>query len=283
MEYAFKLTTAGLELVTACGAEEKPLKLTRVTFGSGKIPEGNRLSDQLTLISPVADGTIIKRSHQDNRLDLVVRYSNKDNPDQETFAIGEFIVYAEHPTTQAETALIYATLGDYAQPVPKYSAAFPPSTFSFPMVVIVSDNIQVTVETAPGSVNFDDMDAAIQAHGQDRTAHQDMREEMTRTAVKELTIPTSGWEYTYSAEDGDEVQDPPKPSRKNYPYQLDLKVDGVTADHVPAVLIWAEYLDIAVGLCPTCEAVAGAVRFYAAAAPKAEIKATVVLTAPGKN
>lgn len=282
MDYAFKITTEGMELLAACAAAEKPLKLTRVTFGSGKVPEGTKLADQTHLITPVADGTIIQRSHQDSRLNLTVRYNNKDHPEQATFPIGEFMVYAQHPTDEAEKSLIYATLGDYAQPVPQYTEAYPPSTFSYPMVVIVSDEIEVTVESAPGSVNFDDLQMAIDDHNQDRTAHPGLQGRMTLTTTQELTIPTKGWEYTYQPPEAEEP-DPTKPSRKDYPYQLDLQTGGVTADQIPSVLVWEDYLALAAGLCPTCETVSGAVRFYATEPPKGEIKATLVLTAPGKN
>ena len=45
MEYGFKPTTNGRALIAACGALEQPLKLTRVTFGSGLVSEGTNLAD----------------------------------------------------------------------------------------------------------------------------------------------------------------------------------------------------------------------------------------------
>ena len=53
MEYGFKPTTNGRALIAACGALEQPLKLTRVTFGSGLVSEGTNLADQHQLVTHV--------------------------------------------------------------------------------------------------------------------------------------------------------------------------------------------------------------------------------------
>ena len=122
MEYGFKPTTNGRALIAACGALEQPLKLTRVTFGSGLVSEGTNLADQHQLVAPVADGTIGERMHENDRLYLSVQYDNSKHPEQAAFNLAEFIIYAMHPETQTETDVAYATLGDYQQPVPAYSA-----------------------------------------------------------------------------------------------------------------------------------------------------------------
>lgn len=157
MEYGFKPTTNGRALIAACGALEQPLKLTRVTFGSGLVSEGTNLADQHQLVAPVADGTIGERMHENDRLYLSVQYDNSKHPEQEAFNLAEFIIYAMHPETQTETDVAYATLGDYQQPVPAYSADLPASIFSFPMVLVVSDEIEVVIAAAPGVVTHNDL------------------------------------------------------------------------------------------------------------------------------
>ena len=111
MEYGFKPTTNGRALIAACGALEQPLKLTRVTFGSGLVSEGTNLADQHQLVAPVADGTIGERMHENDRLYLSVQYDNSKHPEQAAFNLAEFIIYAMHPETQTETDVAYATLG----------------------------------------------------------------------------------------------------------------------------------------------------------------------------
>ena len=51
--------------------------------------------------------------------------------------------FARNPETGEDQDFIYATLGDYSQSIPAYRAGFPPGTWSLPLVIIVSDDIQV--------------------------------------------------------------------------------------------------------------------------------------------
>ena len=44
-EYAYKPTTHGRAVMAACLALEKPFKITRVAFGSGKVEESVNLAD----------------------------------------------------------------------------------------------------------------------------------------------------------------------------------------------------------------------------------------------
>ena len=85
-----------------------------------------------------------------------------------------------HPETQTETDVAYATLGDYQQPVPAYSADLPASIFSFPMVLVVSDEIEVVIAAAPGVVTHNDL-------------QQLLNEGVIGISKQEITIPTEGW------------------------------------------------------------------------------------------
>jgi hypothetical protein len=179
MEYGYKPTTHGRTLLAACAALEKPLTLTRVAIGSGVVPEGTNLADVHELVSYVADGAIGERFHQDDRLHLTIQYDNSSHPDLKTFFLSEFIVYATDPETGEETDLLYATLGDYRQPVPAYNDAYPASIFNFPLVLIISDEIDVKITATPGIVSYDDLMQAVEDHSISKTAHQDIRKEVS--------------------------------------------------------------------------------------------------------
>lgn len=262
MEYGFKPTTNGRALIAACGALEQPLKLTRVTFGSGLVSEGTNLADQHQLVTPVADGTIGERMHENDRLYLSVQYDNSKHPEQEAFNLAEFIIYAMHPETQTETDVAYATLGDYQQPVPAYSADLPASIFSFPMVLVVSDEIEVFIAAAPGVVTHNDL-------------QQLLNEGVIGISKQEITIPTEGWSSDPAgagdaeAEGGDFSSD--------YPQQLDIEIATVTARMTPILTIHPESLADADGICPTCQTLDGKLRLFAKTAPKAELQATLGL------
>lgn len=262
MEYGFKPTTNGRALIAACGALEQPLKLTRVTFGSGLVSEGTNLADQHELVSPVADGTIGERTHENDRLYLSVQYDNSKHPEQEAFNLAEFIIYATHPETQMETDVAYATLGDYQQPVPAYSADLPASIFSFPMVLVVADDIQVVISAAPGVVTHNDLQHLL-------------NEGIIGISKQEITIPTEGWSSDMTGADEEDPEG--SDINSDYPLQLDIQIEGLTTRMMPILTIHPESLSDADGICPTCQTMDGALRLFAKTAPKAALQATLGL------
>ncbi len=157
MDYGFKVTTNGRALIAACGTQEAALVLTRVAFGSGLVGKNTNLADIHALVNYIADGRIGKRRHENNRLYLSVQYANADYPEQETFYLSEFMIYARNAKTGEECDLIYATLGDYRQPVPEYSVALAPSTWNFPLVTVVSDEIEISITAPAGLITCDDL------------------------------------------------------------------------------------------------------------------------------
>ena len=173
MDYGYKPTTNGRRVLIACMESGERLNLTRVAVGKGLVSESADLANQHTLVDYVADGAIGDRRHENDRLYLTVQYSNQTNRDVPTFYLSEFIVYAMNPDTNQETDLLYATLGDYAQPVPAYVRDMPASVFNFPLVMVLSDEINVSISAPAGLVTYDEL-AELQRH-------------------IDLTIPRTGW------------------------------------------------------------------------------------------
>ena len=128
-----------------------------------------------------------------------------------------------HPETQTETDVAYATLGDYQQPVPAYSADLPASIFSFPMVLVVSDEIEVVIAAAPGVVTHNDLQQLLKRgvigilQAGDHHSH--------RGSV-EIDPAGAGDE---EAEGGDFNSD--------YPQQLDIEIATITARMTPILTI----------------------------------------------
>lgn len=263
MDYAFKPTTNGRAVIAACGALEKPLRISRVAVGSGRVPEDVNLADVHELYHYVAEGSIGDRRHENDRLYLTVQYANSEHKEVPTFNLAEFIVYGIHPETEEETDLLYATLGDYQQPVPQYHEGLPGSVFNFPMVIIVSDEIEVEITAAPGLVSFDDLQRL-------------MNEGVIGISRSEVTIPADGW-----SEDEDEPEDEEGPERMdefgNFPYRIDIPITGTRSRMTPIVTIYPQYLASAREICQTAETIDGAVRLYAKTAPTVDIKASIAL------
>lgn len=249
MEYRYKPTTHGRNAMAACMALEKPLKITRVAFGSGKVDEGVNLADVHELLTYVTDGAVAERRHEDDRLYLTIQYANVQHQSVKTFLLSEFIVYCQDPETGANTDLLYGTLGDYRQPVPAYNPAFPPSEFNFPLTLIISDEINVVVSAPAGLVTHGELAGLIDA-----------------TAIRraDITIPASGWTGGDSG---------------RYPYHRDVPVEGAKEQLIPALTVLPEGMDAAVacGLAPYVQTAEGTVRVFAANVPAASIPASVTL------
>ena len=161
MDYGYKITTHGRRLLAALLDLGKPLKLTRAAVGSGLVDQDEDLAKVHALVRYAAEASIADRRHEEDRLFLTVRYSNLDHPDVGTFTLSEFMVWAEDPETGQETDFLYATLGDFRQAVPGYSEHFPASVWSYPLVLVVSGELQVTITASPGLATFIDLQEAV--------------------------------------------------------------------------------------------------------------------------
>lgn len=252
MEYSYKPTTRGRSVMAACMAMEEPLKIRRVAFGGGKVDEGVNLADVHELLEYVTDGAVAERRHENDRLYLTIQYANKDHPDvKKMFMLSEFIVYTEDPETGEEADLLYGTLGDYRQPVPAYNPSLPPSLFNFPLELIISDEVQISVSAPAGLVTHAELVQLLGGLG---------------TMSTEITIPTEGWE---ADED----------TAGKYPLHVDITVPAATERHIPMLTVLPQFLDTAVGygLSSFTRTLEGALRVYARQPPEAPISAVLTL------
>lgn len=190
MDYGYKITTHGRAVLAACLDLGRPLKLTRAAVGSGLVDRDEDLAKVHALVRYAAEASIADRRHEEDRLFLTVRYSNLDHPDVDTFTLSEFMVWAEDPETGRETDFLYATLGDFRQQVPGYSEHFPASVWSYPLVLVVSGELQVLITASPGLVTTIDLQEAV-----DRLKLELMTNELTlplETASGEALLANGG-------------------------------------------------------------------------------------------
>lgn len=250
MDYCYKVTTHGRAVMAACMALEQPMKITRVAFGNGKIEPDVNPADVHELLSFVADGTVAERRHEADRLFLTIRYANQEHQDvTKMFLLSEFMIFVEDPESGTETDLLYGTLGDYRQPVPAYTPAYSPSIFSFPLVLVISDDVHVEVDVPVGIATYYDLEV--------------MAREFAIRHV-DLTIPRTGW-----------VVD----TLGKYRYRRDVAAAEVTPRMIPQVTVLPAGEENAVncGLAPRAETLEGAVRFRAVTVPAADIPAALTL------
>lgn len=267
MNYSFKVTTGGRELLAALLATGTELEITRVAIGSGKVAEDVNLADMTDLIQYVAEGTIAQRRHQDNVLYLTVQYSSNSTPGLGAFYLAEFIVEARHPVTNESVVILYATLGDYIQPVNAYSETLPPDIRNYPLAIVISDEIEVTITAPAGLVTYDDLQDAV------NKACKDLVDSMATGGIKKtiaFTIPADAW-----------VEDPQKTN--GFGFYYDLTDAEVTPRMIPSVTIAEGSLETAslAGLSVTATTYNGYVRMKCVERPVEDIDATCQLLVQG--
>lgn len=257
MNYSFKVTTRGRELLAALLASGKELEITRVAVGSGKVTEETNLADMTDLVCYVAEGTIAQRRHQDNVLHLTVQYNSNSTPGLGAFYLAEFIVEARHPISGESVALLYATLGDYIQPVNAYSETLPPDIRSYPLAIAISDEIEVSITAPVGLVTYDDLQDAVEK------ACAELVEGMASGGIKKsitFSILAEEWEVTDKQTGG-------------YGFTYDLCDGEINGDMIPSVAIDEESQRIAAlaGMSTTAETATGCVRLKCAECPRGKI------------
>ncbi|MBQ9348206.1 MAG: hypothetical protein IJT94_12880, partial [Oscillibacter sp.] len=180
MEFLMSVTTHGRAVIAACMAAEQPFRVTRVAVGSGKLPDGAALADVHELYHYVADGAVGDRRHEGERLLFDVQYSNRNHPEVPTFYLNEFLIYAQDPETGENTDFLYANLGDYAQPVPAYQQGLPESVYEYPVDIVLSSELSVSIQTSSGLVTYSELIRLLDDSG-------------IGTSIHDITIPTDGW------------------------------------------------------------------------------------------
>ena len=114
--YGGTVTAQGRNMIASLVAGED-LIITKVIFGSGKIPEDTELMNMEELINPIATGTSDVPVAQNGIVSMVVEYRNDLNGGlKEGFWLNEFGIFAK-TEKMPEVLLYYATLGDSPQPV----------------------------------------------------------------------------------------------------------------------------------------------------------------------
>ena len=278
MNYSFKVTTAGRALLAELLATGKELEITRAAVGSGKVSAEQNLADMTDLVKFEAEATIAQRSHRDNILFLTVQYSSNSTPGKGAFYIGEFIIQAKQPSTGENVTLIYATLGDYIQPVNAYSETAAPDIRSYPIATVISDEISVNITAPVGLITYDDLKSAVDQWGDDYVAHLEQELEEIReytesrsisAVISDFSIPSEGWT---DSQDGSE-----------YPYYLDVSVEGCRVDTFPAISLDKASQPTAkeAELSSSVLSQDGSVRLYAKKAPGSSLTGSLVLIANG--
>lgn len=265
--YRFKVTTQGRKLLAGLLAMGEGLEITRVAVGSGRVSADAELADMTDLVEYVAEGTIAERRHHDNILELTVQYASNFTPGLGAFYLSEFIIAARDPESGEEVTIVYATLGDYVQPVNAYSENLPPDVRNYPLSIVISDEIEVSITAPAGLVTYNDLQDAVDK------ACTELVTSMATGGIKKsipFVIAAADW-----VEDNVVVN--------GIKYHYDLTDSEATAAQIPIVTITEATEETAKlsSMSERCTAYNGYVRFRSVDRPTAEIAGTCHLLVRG--
>lgn len=271
--YGGTVTVAGRNLITSLMAG-KTIEFTRIMVGSGAMPEGVEPIDMVALVTPVAEGVSSVPTVENGVLSMVVEYRNDLNGGlQEGFWLREFGVFAKTEDTE-EILLYYATLGDSPQPVNAYKDNRI-DIRRYPISIALELDADVQITYNPGAFI-----TSAEAEELVRTMVQEAISGVGTAIIKDITIPHTGWTWQEENPDEQGAWD-----MDEYRYYVDVPVTEAAETQFPNVALHKAALETAknAGLCPTVQTLAGALRFWAMEAPKADMAATVALVSPGSG
>lgn len=147
-QYGCTLTKKGKELLARLGAEEKPLVITRIMFGSGVCPDEVFAGDLEGLIDPVAQGTSTVPWHKGDTIRMTLEFRSDLNGGlKKDVVLTEFGVFARDPDG-AGVLLYYGTFADNPQRVPAYSGAGI-DIRRFPISIKIGEEAEVIIDYSP--------------------------------------------------------------------------------------------------------------------------------------
>jgi len=256
------VTLAGRKLFAELAATEKPLKISRVMFGTGKMPEGSQPTDMMELtdlVAPFAEGACTTPIYENDAVSLVLEFRNDMNGGlTETVWLNEYGVFAEGGGGK-EVLILYGNLGEYADSVIAYSKGVI-ATRDYPIAVSIAGLPEVELSfSASAFLTSQEADDLL-----DRWVKRTVRLESV-----EVRIDPADW--SLGAEGS------------HFPYTARVEIKRVCADHYPDMTLYNDSINDAFlcGLSPTVEAVDGALLFYAQEIPSNTLQGNCRLLSKG--
>lgn len=148
----------------------------------------------------------------------------------------------------------------------------------FSALLAISNKANISIEVSPQIEALKKLvEEEIERHNQDPEAHNGQIGGKGSAIIKDITIPAEGWDWERESDEQETVE------WDEFRCFIDVAVEEATEEMVPSVALHKAALETAkrAGLCPTVQANAGVLRFWARNAPEADMAATVALVSPG--
>lgn len=299
-------SAAGIALIAKVLAGRCAMKYTRVAVGKGNIPDDKTPKTMTEPADYVMDAVIAGITNPvDGECQVTVQI-NSANVDK-GFYCTAVVLYAEDPD-EGEVPYTYLVLENEPEWI-RPASSIVGKLATIDLIAAVGDVDTVTAAIDPEAIaTVAAVNDLLQRHNEDPEAHagiimdavgsamkkleesgQIMSEDRVKelinesgggggaAIIKDITIPADGWDW--QRESGDEET----LGMDDFRCVVDVAVDDATEDVFPSVALHKAALEVAkrAGLCPTVQALAGVLRFWARNIPTEDMSTTVALFAPG--
>lgn len=139
------ITTQGAALLAKLLATSRGLVYTRVSVGSGNLPDGESPVSRKTLVTPVMDGMIYAITNpQDGEVSVQAQISSTNVPTG--FYVREIALWAKDPDTGGEVLYTYVVMNTEPEWIrPKTAAVGKLATFEIISTVEAQDNVTAAI------------------------------------------------------------------------------------------------------------------------------------------
>lgn len=299
-------SAAGIALIAKVLAGRCAMKYTRVAVGKGNIPDDKTPKTMTEPADYVMDAVIAGITNpMDGECQVTVQI-NSANVDK-GFYCTAVVLYAEDPD-EGEVPYTYLVLENEPEWI-RPASSIVGKLATIDLIAAVGDVDTVTAIIDPEAIaTVGQVKQLLEEHKTDASAHAEaitaavgnamgslkesgdvVSEEQVKALIREqggsggaaiikdITIPADGWDWQRESDDEEML------GMDDFRCVVDVAVDGVAENMFPSVALHKAALEVAkrAGLCPTVQALAGVLRFWARNIPAADMSATVALWAPG--
>lgn len=242
----------------------KRMTFTRAVGGAGtvqtaELPNATEVADQKQ--SLILSSGEMTGEGENTAYKIKIQISN--NGLQQGYTLHQIGIYAKLDDSDSD-ALAVIFQDDHGFEI-QPEAAMNNFLMEFFGVLAISNTAQIYLTADPNAI-------ATEAWVRKLLAEQGS----SGTIIKDITIPADGWDWQRESDDEEML------GMDDFRWVVDVAVDDVTEDMFPSVALHKAALEVAkrAGLCPTVQANAGVLRFWARNAPEADMAATVALVSP---
>ena len=251
------------------------LTITRAVSGTGTIdsadlPKATAISGDTHDLTLLGIDTVTDGGETARRIRIQITGAEK------SYIMHQIGVYGQLSTNSTDS-LLFIMQDDRGVEVPS-GAENEDFEIEFSAVLAISNKANISIKVSPQIEALAKLvQEEIDKHNADPNAHNGQIGGKGSAIIKDITIPADGWDW--QRESGDEET----LGMDDFRCVVDVAVDDATEDMFPSVALHKAALEVAkrAGLCPTVQALAGVLRFWARNAPEADMAATVALVSPG--